>query len=225
MVIQTNKAIRKYNLDKPTQMVTMSKILKKYIVDNKLYAEIVGRNYVMVEGWQFAGGLLGFFPRVVSVENIGDKTEVKWMAKVEIINTRDGSVASTGFALCSKAEMKKRSFDEYAILSMAQTRAIGKAFRNLIGWVMKLSGYEATPAEEMKPGVVTAATVPPAPKAQASLIGTKKIDELKKMLKGSTDALKLADIKKRTGLQLSDFNITERHAGIIIASLLNSEVK
>ena len=32
---------------------------------------------------------------------------------------------------------------------MAQTRAIGKAYRNLIGWVMKMAGYEATPKEEM----------------------------------------------------------------------------
>ena len=221
---QTTKAIRRYNLDQPTQMVVMSKILKKYIVDNKLYAEIVGRNYVMVEGWQFAGGLLGFFPRVVSVENIGKESEVKWMAKVEIINTRDGSIASTGFALCSKAEMKKKSFDEYAILSMAQTRAIGKAFRNLIGWVMKLSGYEPTPAEEMKPGVVTASTVPPAPN-QGSLIQTRKVDELKAMVKGTTDAQKLVEINKRTGLNLGSLNITERHAGIVIASLLNKEVK
>ena len=54
---------------------------------------------------------------------------------------------------------------------------------------------------------------------------TKKVDELKGMLKGTTDLQKLADIRKRTGLQLVDFNITEKHAGIIIASLLNSEVK
>ena len=32
---------------------------------------------------------------------------------------------------------------------MAQTRAIGKAYRNLLGWVMKLAGYETTPSEEM----------------------------------------------------------------------------
>ena len=37
---------------------------------------------------------------------------------------------------------------------MAQTRAIGKAYRNIIGWVIKLSGYEPTPAEEVKPGMV-----------------------------------------------------------------------
>src|SRR6185369_14512327 len=43
----------------------------------------------------------------------------------------------------------KRRFDEYAIASMAQTRAIGKGFRNLLGWLMKAAGVEATPAEEM----------------------------------------------------------------------------
>ena len=43
----------------------------------------------------------------------------------------------------------KRSFDEYAICSMAQTRAVGKAYRLLIGWLMKSAGYEATPLEEM----------------------------------------------------------------------------
>ena len=62
---------------------------------------------------------------------------------------KDGKVVARGFALCSNKEAIKKSFDEYAVLSMAQTRAIGKAYRNLIGWVMKLSGYEGTPSEEV----------------------------------------------------------------------------
>jgi hypothetical protein len=33
---------------------------------------------------------------------------------------------------------------------MAQTRAVSKAFRNVFGWLMKVSGYEATPFEEME---------------------------------------------------------------------------
>ena len=32
---------------------------------------------------------------------------------------------------------------------MAQTRAEGKAYRLLLGWLMKAAGFEATPAEEM----------------------------------------------------------------------------
>jgi len=45
------------------------------------------------------------------------------------------------------------------------------------------------------------------------------------MLNGKDEKEKLADLKKRTGIVLQNFNITEKHAGILVASLLNSEVK
>lgn len=127
----------------------MANVLKTHVVKNHLYTTIVGKNYAHVEGWQFAGGMLGLFPRVVSVKDLSDGKTVKWMAEVEIVD-KESRVVSRGFAVCSKEEAKKKSFDEYAILSMAQTRAIGKAYRNLIGWVMKLAGYEGTPSEEMR---------------------------------------------------------------------------
>lgn len=200
------------------QMVKMATILKNHIVKNKLYAEIAGKNYVMVEGWQFAGGLMGLFPKVAKIEDLGGG---KWLAKVEIIDRRDGAVISVGFALCSKAEMKKKTFDEYAILSMAQTRAIGKAYRNLLGWVMKLAGYEGTPAEEIKP-VKESKT---APTKTAAILNGKKVEELKKELKGNTAAEKIADLKKRTSIKIVSFNITDRHAGILLVTLLTSKTK
>jgi hypothetical protein len=138
-----------YALTQPKQIVEMAEVLKQHVVQQKLYTNIVGKNYAHVEGWQFAGGLMGLFPRIVAVENLSNDKETKWKADVEIVNIKDGSVVSRGFAVCSSKETKKKAFDEYAILSMAQTRAIGKAYRNIIGWVMKLAGYEATPSEEM----------------------------------------------------------------------------
>ena len=71
------------------------------------------------------------------------------MAVCEVRNIVTGLPVSVGHALCSNKERSKRSFDEYAILSMAQTRAEGKAYRLLLGWLMKAAGFEATPAEEM----------------------------------------------------------------------------
>ena len=136
-----------YEIDKPQQVIKMAVILKDFIVKNNLSVRIVNRDYVLVEGWQFAGGLMGLNPRIVKVEKLDD---MKWLAQAEIVNIKTKEVVGSGYALCSKAESKKSSFDEYAILSMAQTRAIGKAYRNLIGWVVKMAGYEATPAEEMK---------------------------------------------------------------------------
>ena len=89
------------------------------------------------------------FPRVKDIRDLSEGTEKKWMATVELVRLKDNKVIGFGAALCSNKEANKKSFDEYAILSMAQTRAIGKAYRNVIGWIMKLAGYEATPKEEM----------------------------------------------------------------------------
>jgi hypothetical protein len=141
-----------YELNEPSQVIEMARVLKEYIVENELYVPITGKNYVMVEGWCVAGFLIGLFPRVVKVENISPETggEKKWLAEVEIVEKKTGNIVSRGFGICSNKEMKRSMNDEYAILSMAQTRAIGKAYRNVIGWVMKLAGYEATPKEEME---------------------------------------------------------------------------
>lgn len=141
-----------YNLTNPNEMTSLATVLKAHIVGNKLYTNIMGKNYAHVEGWQFAGGMLGLFPRVVEVKDVSKGTNIAWFAHVEIVNVKTQDVVSSGFAICSKAESKKKSFDEYAILSMAQTRAIGKAYRNMLGWVMKLAGYEGTPSEEMVKG-------------------------------------------------------------------------
>ena len=140
--------IKNYSLDKPAEMVKMANVLKTHIVKNNLFTNIKGKNYAHVEGWQFAGFLTGLNAIVESVQNLSSGQELKWQANVKVY-AGDKHI-STGFAICSNKESIKKGFDEYAILSMAQTRAIGKAYRNKLGWVMKLAGYEATPKEEMQ---------------------------------------------------------------------------
>ncbi len=146
-VVKVQGGIRKYDIEQPRQVMHMAAVLKSHILQHNLFTNIQGKNYVHVEGWQFAGGLVGTMPRIVKVEKMEDG---QWFAEAEIINMKTHEVISRGFALCSTKESKKKSFDEYAVLSMAQTRAIGKAYRNVLAWVMKLAGYEGTPSEEMK---------------------------------------------------------------------------
>lgn len=127
--------------------------LKAFVVEQGLFTNIQGKNFVHVEGWQFAGASLGIQPVVKEVTNLnplGENDEVKWQASVELY--RGDQLVGAGVAICSNKERGKKSFDEYAIISMAQTRAISKAYRNSIGWIMKLAGYETTPAEEMDNG-------------------------------------------------------------------------
>jgi hypothetical protein len=141
-LIITNK-----NLDLYKQF---AKDVKKYILDNNLFVNIQGKNYVYVEGWQFMGGMLGIEAIPTELNNLNldfDSQEYKYSCTVEL--KKDDRLVGRGYAICSNAEAKKKSFDEYAIASMAQTRAVGKAYRLKIGWLMKLTGYEGTPAEEI----------------------------------------------------------------------------
>lgn len=136
-------------LDRPKSSFELAKGIKKIIVENQLYTPIKGKNYVNVEGWQLAGMLVGIYPRIKTLERVETGTdEVKYRAEAALFNLKDGKTVGYGVALCSDKEHSKRSFDEYAIASMAQTRAISKAFRLTLGWLLKLAGYEATPADE-----------------------------------------------------------------------------
>lgn len=98
-----------YAIDKPAEVTKMAKVLKNHIVHHKLYTPIVGKNYVHVEGWTFAGGLMGLFPRIREVEDMSKGNEYKWKATAEIINMKTGEVMSIGIALCSNKENKKRA--------------------------------------------------------------------------------------------------------------------
>jgi len=208
-----------YELSNPDQMIQVAKRIKEYIVKNNLSVKIVEKDYVMVEGWQFAGSLMGLYPKVAEVKDLGGN---KWLAEVDIINRKTQEVVGTGFALCSKAESKKASFDEYAILSMAQTRAIGKAFRNLIGWIIKLAGYESCPAEEMKKQTTATMT------KDTSETGANHVEKLKTELfkmgcKDEKSALKM--VKDKTGLLWKDFKITQKQAQIALFMILNETKK
>jgi len=138
-----------YDIAAPSQMAAMAKVLKAHIVNQGLSTVILGKNYVQCEGWQFAGGLMGMAAKIIKVENLSSGTEKKWRTDVEIVRLKDNVSIGFGTAICSNLEGKKKTFDEYAICSMSQTRAIAKAYRNMIGWVIKLAGYESTPGEEM----------------------------------------------------------------------------
>lgn len=139
------------DLASPKGLVEFATTLKKFIVEQGLYTKIQNKNYVNVEGWQFAAAATGVMPIVKAVERIetDNPSEIKYRAEVSLKRLLDGSTIGFGVAICSNKESKRTSADEYVIASMAQTRAVGKALRNNFAWLMKMAGYEATPAEEM----------------------------------------------------------------------------
>jgi hypothetical protein len=124
----------------------MATVLGKLIQDRKLYKVIQDRKYVMVEGWTTLGGMIGVLPREVEVKRLEDGG---YEAIVELVHATDGLVIGRASALCGMDEKTWASRPEYARRSMAVTRATGKAYRLGFSWIVKLAGYEATPAEEM----------------------------------------------------------------------------
>lgn len=188
--------IKTYDFSEPASLINMAETLKVHIVKQNLFTQIQGKNYVNVEGWQFAGGLVGVYPMLESVEPMHNDTETftvkgqekkvyKYKAWVKLMHK--GQPVGQGFAMCTNTERGKEYFDEYAVASMAQTRATGKAFRLLLGWVMKSANYEATPAEEMQYTDVhveeTSSNVDEtiALEWQDKLVGTESLAELTKI--------------------------------------------
>jgi hypothetical protein len=147
----TNNEIQapSYHMVNKDSMLSLSNELKRFVKEAHLVSNIKGKDYCNVEAWQMAGASLGLFPIITSVQDLSKEGEIKYMATCEVRSYQDNKLVSVGIAICSNKEGSKKFFDEYAILSMAQTRAVGKAFRNQLAWLMKAAGFEATPAEEM----------------------------------------------------------------------------
>lgn len=87
-----------------------------------------------------------------------------WEARVDI-KTPDGRVVGTAEAMVSRAEETWSRRDDYAVRSMAETRAESRAYRKAIGWIVHIAGYNPTPAEEMghTPGADTSTPASDAP--------------------------------------------------------------
>ncbi len=117
----------------------------------RLISNISGREFPKVECWTLLGTMLGVFP---VLDGEPERVEIDgvtgWKAIV-VAKTRDGSEVGRAMALCMRSESNWRGRDEYALASMAQTRATSKALSVPLRFVMTLAGLEGTPAEEMPP--------------------------------------------------------------------------
>ena len=154
--------VESYDISRSDETLHLATDLAKFIKENKLSTNVQGKDYVNVEGWQYAGSRLGIVPIVDHVINVSTDQELKYQAKVTLFDLRSGHTVGAGFAICSNKEQGKKFYQEFAIMSMAQTRAIGKAYRNILAWIIRAAGYEPTPAEEMEYGGNTPAVTQPA---------------------------------------------------------------
>jgi len=135
----------------PLQAMEKAGELVKYMsskcTGDHYIANINRRQYPKVEWWTTVGMALGIFPIVVSNGRLDRDGEVIYEATVEL--RLNGEPLCRAEAICSNREARWRSADEYAVKSMAATRATGKAFRLGLSGLAVLAGLEGTNAEEM----------------------------------------------------------------------------
>ena len=148
---QLGQGSAKATLMKATEVAALAvDVIRKL----KLYAEVKGKKYITYEGWTTLGAMFGVFPNTVETKEVEPG---RFFARVEL-RTASGDVLGTSEAEASIKEAGKEGrpkwTDNYAVRSMAQTRAVSKAFRMSFSFVIKLHEYgkefETTPAEEMK---------------------------------------------------------------------------
>ena len=115
-----------------------------------LYKTIGAKNHVLLEGWTMLGAMRGVFASTVWTRPLEDGEGIRlgWEARVEA-RTLAGQLVGAAEASCLYAERNWKGKDDYAVRSMAQTRATSKALRMPLGFILVLAGYEACPAEEM----------------------------------------------------------------------------
>lgn len=128
------------------RMAEIATVLVDVIKDRKLFARISGKEHVTAEGWTTLGGMLGVVPVVAWTRPLEDGTG--WEARVEA-RTLDGRIVGAAESMCSRSERTWARRDEFALRSMAQTRAIARALRAPLGQVVALAGFQPASAEEI----------------------------------------------------------------------------
>lgn len=129
------------------QMTDVVSHVAQQIDNDRFISNIQGKKYPKVEWWTTVGASLGLFPVVKYSRRLDREEHIVYEARVEVMN--NGRVVTSGEAICSSQERNWSSRDEYAIKSMAITRATGKAYRTGLSMIAVMAGLEGTPAEEM----------------------------------------------------------------------------
>jgi len=145
--------------DEPDTMMAVAtkwaSVLSKVIKAQHMASNINGKEYVEVDGWELALTLAHISPMprsAVTAVRDDDGNIVAYEAIIDLID-EEGRKCGGGYATCSMDSFPTRGRKGYdrdrAAQSTAQTWALSKAARLKLGFVIRLAGYEATPAHEI----------------------------------------------------------------------------
>lgn len=170
---------RLWNSNDPVQVLAQAQRTADALMDmvrqRKLTVAIQGKQYMLFEGWQALGQMLGVTAVIDWTHPLKDPDG--WEARAEA-RTLDGRVIGAAEAECLRDEGQWAKTDRYALRSMAQTRASSKALASVLRFVAVLGGLQGTPADEVPPGGFESASG-----GDRAAPSTKQLDFLDSLLK------------------------------------------
>ena len=128
---------------------------------------IGGKQYLTVEDWQTIGTIYGVVAGSDRATYIEEGGITGYEAHAVVRKASDGMIVSEAIGRCMR-EGIWTDREAFALASMAQTRAISKALRGCLAWVVRLKGYQTTPAEEITEEMRRDDSVPQGPYSDLS---------------------------------------------------------
>lgn len=153
LAIRDAAPVTLFGTDDPVAVIEKARLVARALVDvvdgQQLYTTISGKKHLRVEAWTLLGSMLGVFPETEWTRRTTDSKGAEAYEARVVARTRDGAVVGAREAMCSRSENRWKNADDYALRSMAQTRAVSGALAAPLRFVVVLAGYEGTPEAEM----------------------------------------------------------------------------
>ena len=125
-------------------------VLGDVLRERNLVRRIGESEHVLIEGWTFLAGMTGAYAVVEYSRPLVDADlRITGYEARATAHSPDGTIRGAADGMCTRNEYAWKNRDDYALRSMAQTRAVSQALRRALGFIVELAGYNATPAEEM----------------------------------------------------------------------------
>lgn len=181
--------IEPIDLDKPQKDTdfahTSANLLMDIVAKNNWAKKLGGEKaHLQYEAWQTVGKYYGYTVKTHNAEYVELAGVAGFKAYATVVNEKTGIEVGAAEAYCMKDEYNWKSKPTFQLASMAQTRAGSKALRQILGFVVALAGYNATPAEEIENTALDASkqikieTKPVAVQYPISLAQMKRIEAL-----------------------------------------------
>jgi hypothetical protein len=140
VLLRTPKEVVEEARQAATMLMEIVKAKKKPVRFN-------GEDYLEFEDWLMVARFYSVSVKVSSTSYV-EVGEAKGY-ECHAVALKDGKEISGAEAMCLDDERNWKGKPLFQLRSMAQTRACAKALRNVFSWIVVLSGFRPTPAEEM----------------------------------------------------------------------------